>query len=331
MKQEELTGDAFLWALQGICALHRKPFPNALARQQLAAPYTTQSLPGAMQVDGFEVVHHKARNLTRPERSFPLKPEPPKACRPVDQELAERLGQTKSTYTNKDEAETVIKHSQIRLRSAFFLLVTLAGCSETPSPDPYYLQIKDVQFAVPKSYVESGVSMETAGAREEIRGQAAKPPGYKTNSFHTWLNASDTTPWDKHKTPSGIPDQMEVVVADSVPALGPMPDVKAARLTASATRLSSRDEYGLTAYQEGAAQPSETLTYVTRLDDASIMVLSCGGFGLPNPMCRATTSWHGLLLKFNFRYIYLPQWRAVHKRVVDRLNTFTSAQSKVQK
>ncbi|WP_411886342.1 ABC transporter transmembrane domain-containing protein, partial [Polaromonas sp. YR568] len=72
MDQKEISGDAFFWALQGVCALHRKPFSDALARQQLAAPYTTQSLLGAMQAYGFDALHRKVKAEKLHKETFPL-------------------------------------------------------------------------------------------------------------------------------------------------------------------------------------------------------------------------------------------------------------------
>ncbi|WP_413331103.1 ABC transporter transmembrane domain-containing protein, partial [Polaromonas sp. CT11-55] len=72
MMDKKVSGDAFFWALQGVCALHRKPFSDALARQQLAAPYTTRSLLDAMQAYGFDAVHHKAKAGKLDKESFPL-------------------------------------------------------------------------------------------------------------------------------------------------------------------------------------------------------------------------------------------------------------------
>ena len=53
MHNKKLDTDAFLWALQGICALHRKPFSRELATQQLAAPHTVDSLHRAATAYGF--------------------------------------------------------------------------------------------------------------------------------------------------------------------------------------------------------------------------------------------------------------------------------------
>lgn len=72
MKNKKISGDAFFWALQGICALHRKPFSNELARQQLAAPYTTESLGKAAQAYGFEASLRKGKSAKLHKEAFPL-------------------------------------------------------------------------------------------------------------------------------------------------------------------------------------------------------------------------------------------------------------------
>lgn len=72
MKNKNISGDAFFWALQGICALHRKPFSNELARQQLAAPYTTESLGQAAQAYGFEASLRKTKSAKLHKEAFPL-------------------------------------------------------------------------------------------------------------------------------------------------------------------------------------------------------------------------------------------------------------------
>lgn len=72
MLHKKLTGEAFLWVLQGVCALHRKPFSVELAQQQLAAPYTIQSLVRAAQDYGFEASLRKAKSSKLHIESFPL-------------------------------------------------------------------------------------------------------------------------------------------------------------------------------------------------------------------------------------------------------------------
>lgn len=72
MNNKKIQKDAFFWALQGICALHRKPFSPELAQQRLAAPYTADSLSRAAQAYGFEASLRKAKTDKLQKESFPL-------------------------------------------------------------------------------------------------------------------------------------------------------------------------------------------------------------------------------------------------------------------
>ena len=72
MNQTELTRDTFFWTLQGICALHRKPFSSELAQQQLAAPHTPESLVRAAQALGFDAETRKIKLKNLRSQTFPL-------------------------------------------------------------------------------------------------------------------------------------------------------------------------------------------------------------------------------------------------------------------
>lgn len=54
MNQQTVAEDSFFWALRSICALFRKPYGDALARQQAAAPHTAISFIEALRLLGFE-------------------------------------------------------------------------------------------------------------------------------------------------------------------------------------------------------------------------------------------------------------------------------------
>ncbi|MEB0011461.1 peptidase domain-containing ABC transporter [Glaciimonas sp. Gout2] len=54
MRNKKVDTNAFFWALQGICVLHRKPFSMELAIQQLAAPHTVHSMVAAIALYGFD-------------------------------------------------------------------------------------------------------------------------------------------------------------------------------------------------------------------------------------------------------------------------------------
>ena len=67
-----IRGEAFYWVLQGICALHRKPFSLELARQQFTPPYTTDSLLQAVSSYGFTAMLRPAKPEQLQKASFPL-------------------------------------------------------------------------------------------------------------------------------------------------------------------------------------------------------------------------------------------------------------------
>lgn len=72
MVNKKLRGDHFFWVVQAICALHRKPFSAELAQQQLAAPYTTDSLLSAAKAYGFDAALRKTKAEKLHKESFPL-------------------------------------------------------------------------------------------------------------------------------------------------------------------------------------------------------------------------------------------------------------------
>ena len=81
MKLLSINQSAFFWALQGLCALHRKPFSIDLAQQQFAAPYTTDSFAIAAQKLGFDSFSKSCKTSHFQKESFPLivwcqKPDP---------------------------------------------------------------------------------------------------------------------------------------------------------------------------------------------------------------------------------------------------------------
>ncbi|NHZ79423.1 ATP-binding cassette domain-containing protein [Massilia sp. CCM 8695] len=72
MNHKEIQADAFFWALQGICALHRQPFSLELAQQQLAAPHTVAALTQAAGVYGFDAALRKVQAGKLRHEAFPL-------------------------------------------------------------------------------------------------------------------------------------------------------------------------------------------------------------------------------------------------------------------
>lgn len=72
MDTTQIEQRAFLWALQGICSLHRKPFSLELARQQLAPPHTLSALAHAADAYGFQASLRKTKPAQLHEETFPL-------------------------------------------------------------------------------------------------------------------------------------------------------------------------------------------------------------------------------------------------------------------
>ena len=72
LKVQTLEQSTFMWALQSVCALHRKPYSAQLSQQQLAAPYTVASMLGALTVFGFDVTLKRIRPEKLRNESFPL-------------------------------------------------------------------------------------------------------------------------------------------------------------------------------------------------------------------------------------------------------------------
>lgn len=72
MNYRELKQEAYFWLLQGLCAIHRKPFSLELAMQQCAAPYTNQSLLSTLDALGLASKHVKLKSTKLQGESFPL-------------------------------------------------------------------------------------------------------------------------------------------------------------------------------------------------------------------------------------------------------------------
>lgn len=67
-----LSGDAFIWTLQALCALHRKPFSIDLAQQQFTAPYTSDAFLRAAAAYSFDAVQRKTKPAKLQHETFPL-------------------------------------------------------------------------------------------------------------------------------------------------------------------------------------------------------------------------------------------------------------------
>lgn len=72
MNQHPVDGDSFFWALQSLCSLFRKPYGQALARQQAAAPHTTASFVDALLMLQFDARLQKLDPRKLARQSLPL-------------------------------------------------------------------------------------------------------------------------------------------------------------------------------------------------------------------------------------------------------------------
>lgn len=63
MNDKHIKPAEFLWVLQGLCAMHRKPFSTELAQQQLVGPHTIPSLLSGAQAYGFDGSARAANRL----------------------------------------------------------------------------------------------------------------------------------------------------------------------------------------------------------------------------------------------------------------------------
>lgn len=72
MTPSSVASDSFFWALQALCTLFRKPFSEPLARQQAAAPHTTESFIGALRRMQFEVTLRRIDAAKLQKQTLPL-------------------------------------------------------------------------------------------------------------------------------------------------------------------------------------------------------------------------------------------------------------------
>ena len=72
MMKLEVNRDPFFWALQGICALFRRPFSPELATQQFVAPFSSDRLTAALAEYELDARHAKVRAGKLHRESFPL-------------------------------------------------------------------------------------------------------------------------------------------------------------------------------------------------------------------------------------------------------------------
>ena len=72
MNYQVINKDAFFWLLEGLCAIHRKPFSLTLAMKQCAEPYTNLSLISTLDNLGFSCSNRKSKSAKLQNENFPL-------------------------------------------------------------------------------------------------------------------------------------------------------------------------------------------------------------------------------------------------------------------
>jgi subfamily B ATP-binding cassette protein HlyB/CyaB len=72
MEKTVLSREAFFWAMQALCTLHRKPFSLDISQQQFIAPYTTDSILHAAAAYGFDAEVLTLKSDKIQHESFPL-------------------------------------------------------------------------------------------------------------------------------------------------------------------------------------------------------------------------------------------------------------------
>jgi hypothetical protein len=215
----------------------------------------------------------------------------------------------------------------MQLKLCALLSLSLTACSTRDAPDPYYLQIQGVRLAVPKSYIDSGISVELNGNRKEVREIASTPPGLAVDSLHMWLNGIEATPWNKNAEIIGIADQAEVrVFAPNTLRPVDLPEAITARVVVEERRSKKYDEFGLLAYEAEYRSPDISINYIGKLDSTESLTIICTGFNMPNPGCLMTTKWRGLVVEYRFRHVYLSQWKSAYANLINRFNSFTYQQ-----
>ncbi len=127
MTHRAISKASFFWALQGICALHRKPFSSELAQQQLAAPYTLASMLRGADAFGFDASTRNIKAEKLHKEAFPLLAwlqAPPPA--PSGADTAPSADEPAPTLQRADQAEPTASPALILQGDGANLLVVEA-------------------------------------------------------------------------------------------------------------------------------------------------------------------------------------------------------------
>jgi subfamily B ATP-binding cassette protein HlyB/CyaB len=107
IKSHSLKREEFLWTLQGLCTVHRKPFSLELAQQQYAAPYTTDSFVKAINAYGFETEGCKRKPQALCKESCPLVVWLAPEVKRWDSEVEQTSSEQTKVATNKEIPDAI--------------------------------------------------------------------------------------------------------------------------------------------------------------------------------------------------------------------------------
>lgn len=189
-----------------------------------------------------------------------------------------------------------------RLKDLLWYLIRVApfagvilnlGCMEVPSP--YFVNINGKILAFPSEYIsEADMGRDRAKSRELARAA----PGLSVDGIHFILEYDGSLalrPWKRKSV-----DIVRVWIFDSInyPA-GSQPSALSSRYLRPENRILKEDKFGLEAFGDVNGRYINSLYFVSSKTAQDIFI-RCHGFGLPNPICKATILRQGLLINYEY-------------------------------
>jgi hypothetical protein len=203
-------------------------------------------------------------------------------------------------------------------------VVAFSACrSGEANLETYYVVVGGVPMAIPAAYAHTeGFGSGSPDYADAIRVKAAKPPGVAIDSISIRIFRENAEPASVNASPFeaieirlGVYRTVSISTAVSKSQQIPVPIAAPTQITLG-RRIPSLDTSGLAAYSDG---PDRDIDF-----RASNMKFSmrCSGFGLPNPMCEARTTWRETPLSYSFQYAKRAEWEKVNGKVLGLLNSF---------
>lgn len=202
-------------------------------------------------------------------------------------------------------------------RWIFLGLLCMTACKPQPLElETYYLQIKGVHLRMPAKYVGRAIKVSARTCREGGESCAQHPPGLVVQTIA--LIEQDFITFERYKAPpTGLTDSIRIYLDDpDYLVSGKLPNFAA--VWNPENRDATNDIYGLSAYKNGTP---DAINYRYDFESGETLFMTCGSFGMPNPLCRVSTSWSGLLLRYDFTHGHLSEWRNLHQRITNHFNS----------